>query len=917
MESIEKIRDTSNTKGKEVDYARRLEFFDLKPQLRGPWAIVGKTDRIQGWKLHISTIPGEVISLLNCVVPCLLRHEVTSFKIARDALTLGYLNEGELGRTQVGKFMTIYPKDDETLLSLTLELAQLTKGMHGPRIISDMRLGDVLYTRYGGFNPIVQRDRLGLIRLMIYAPDKTLRLDDYQVPFQHPEGVESPFKEWKLQLTQNTLADPIHKVDGKSTKLFGPGYLILDVIRDQPKGGVFKVLDLRCQESIGIKALKQGRQFCMTDEFDRDMRSRLQRQEMLHKILGQHITIPASDEYFEVEGDGYLPIEWIEGKSIEAFSVTMLEGSCFGLLSLDKKIILFQWYQKLLKVVSQLHAIGYVHRDLTASNVWLGDNEKLYLLDLELCHALDDPTPALGLGTAGFMSPQQANREVPTVADDIYALGCLLILILTGIDPRRIPQNNEADLLYCLLEITQEIPISLLNIIVQCVSHDPANRPSLEIISNTVEQSILELKQNEKAKIKNQNKTYLHREQISYVLSHGIRGLLTQPTIQNDNGIWLSTSTEGGAQHQAKNRYVQQFELRQSANRGISGIVYALSRFARYGFLPQEGIAKVQEAINWLLSSQNTIDANLPGLHFGTAGVSVALVEAINNGLQATSEELLNKIQSGLHKPIDWPDITHGAAGQGIAGFYCFDRLGISSMQEHVEQCAVYLIENQNKEGSWVMPQGVPGMSGEILSGFAHGVAGIVYFLAEYAYRKNDSNIWDVVTRSTNWLQKEGMMHQQGRQKVITWPYSNQNFSRWHWWCHGGPGISLTFIRLYELTGEIRYANLARKALNIHPVNLRYPNLSQCHGLSGLGEIYLEAYRVLGDEEWFDRAQVLAKFIYALKRTTPSGELYWLAEDPHVATADLMVGNSGILHFYLRLLYEGKQFGMPLMLDSI
>ncbi|QEY51112.1 class III lanthionine synthetase LanKC N-terminal domain-containing protein [Legionella longbeachae] len=902
-----------NYRAQDIDYANYLRSFNLEPQLRGPWASVGKTDRIQGWKLHISTIPGEAIRLLNCIIPFLLKHKVPSFKIAKDFMTLGYLNEGELGRTQIGKFMTIYPQDDKHAVQLAQELVQLTQGMLGPRIISDMRLGDIIYTRYGGFNPIIKQDRLGIMRLMIYAPDQSLRIDEYQVPFKCPDGVENPFKNWCLELTQDhNLTESIHIVDGKPTKLFGPGYLILDMIRDQPKGAIFKVLDLRSQNSVGLKVLKQGKQFCMSDYYNRDMRTRLQRQAELHANLSQHLPTPFADDYFEVEGDGYLPLEWIEGKSIETFAVQTLNGASFGALSLDKKILLLTWYQKLIRVVSQLHAMGYVHRDLTASNIWLAENDKLYLLDLELCHALDDPAPAFGLGTAGFMSPQQEKREAPAIADDLYAIGCVLLLVLTGIDPRRIVHKNGDGFLAGLQEITQGAPLPLLKIIIDCTNSNPIIRPSLEVISSVLAQSISELKLKQ---IKSPKETLLTQEEIQNILVHGTQGLLHSGSIQSENGLWLSISIENGAQHQIKHRYTQHYDIRRSANRGVSGVVYALSRLAQFGLLPQEGKIRVQEAINWLISNQYTVDSALPGLHFGAAGVGVALTEAISTGIQNFDESLIKIIYNCLNKTVDWPDITHGAAGQGVAGMYCFDRLGIQSFQENIRQCADYLIASQQADGSWIMPKGVAGMSGEILSGFAHGVAGIAYFLMEFSLRENDSVAWASTLRAINWLQRQAIHQQIDDDSIIMWTYNTKTPVMWRWWCHGGPGIALTFLRLYELTNEKEYANLVRQALRIHPINLRYPNLSQCHGLSGLGDIYLEAFRVLGEEEWLERAAFLAKFIYAMRQTTETGSYYWLAEDPNVATADLMVGSSGILHFFLRLLHQGQHIGVPLLLN--
>src|SRR5262249_49808085 len=122
------------------------------------------------------------------------------------------------------------------------------QGFHGPVIVSDLRLGDVTYTRYGGFNPIITRDRLRQMFLSIHAPDGTLRVDLQQVPFSPPDGVPNPFTNYSFSNcrspVQNALTAPVAGVPSTPSKLFGPGYLVLEVIRHQPKGSIFRAIDL-------------------------------------------------------------------------------------------------------------------------------------------------------------------------------------------------------------------------------------------------------------------------------------------------------------------------------------------------------------------------------------------------------------------------------------------------------------------------------------------------------------------------------------------------------------------------------------------------------------------------------------------------------------------------------------------------
>lgn len=899
-------QDASNLESLQLncdkDYSQLLQSFGLTPTIKDPWAIVGRTPRIQGWKLHISTTPAEATMLFTIVIKHLLNVNVSTFKIVKDEWTLGALNEGDLGETQVGKAMTIYPADDEEAYNLAQQLAFLTKSFHGPIVISDLRLGDVLYARYGGFNPIIQRDRLGLLRLMIYGKEGSLHQDEYTVPFLCPPEVDNIFHDWSFQSTWQQVGDPIHQLNGKQTELFGPGYLAIDVIRRQAKGNIFLAMDLRSQDKVAAKIIKQGKQYCMTDKEGRDIRNRLQRQQELHHFFADKLSIPKADCYFEVKGDGYLPIEWLEGQSLESLAMTTLKGHKWINLSVEIKERLLGYFAQVLHEVKKLHDEGFVHRDLAAANIWITVDDKVYLLDLELCHSVNDLTPAFGLGTMGFMSPQQANRQLPDFADDIFTLGCVLSLLITGLDPRRVVSCNDSDLFRRLSGLTGA-PSALLNIIIACVRENPQDRLTLNELHHAIQQQ-LSVREAEKLII--EQPVPLNIEEI---IAGGLCGILENGVVHTHDGLWLSVEVNGS--HQMQQRFNKQVRLRMSANKGISGVVYALSRLSHLGYCHENLAIRVNKAIDWLMNSMSDApDAGLPGLHFGAAGVAVALSEAISTGLITRTDVHLKFIQKLFIGLIDWPDITHGAAGQGIAAFYVNDIVPEINCLSVAHQAAKYLMDTQRADGSWQMPAGVNGMSGEIITGFAHGVAGIIYFLVEYNKRTGDNRSKIAYEKATNWLIKQAI-EENG---LLEWPYSTTNPNRWQWWCHGGPGIAITYLKLYEETQSSLYAEHARKALSVHPSILCYPNLTQCHGLSGLGEIYMEAYRILGEDIWYQRATNLVETLVHLGRRSPEGVISWLAEDANVATADLMVGSSGILHFLMRYRSKGQEFGIPLLL---
>lgn len=888
-----------------LNYVTTLKKFGLKPNLRYPWAVVSNSSRVQGWKLHLSTIPSEADRVLELICPFLCKRKI-SFKVVQSEFLLGMLNEGGLGDTQVGKFMTIYPQSDTESKEIADYLVRVTKGFHGPVIITDLRLGDIVYTRYGGFNPVITWNRLGQHFFSIYTPAGGLQLDSYDIPFIPPVDIPNPFNHLLLPSNTNKITnlEPLKK-------LFGPGYLFLETIKGHPRGSVFLGLDLRSMDQVSAKVIKQGRQYVATDIHNRDIRTRLQHQEVLHRKLAELISIPKTDSYFEEGGHGYLPLEYIEGKSIEEIVSAQLNNRPWTSLNHNNQKMLLNYLKKAVTEVQKLHAHGYIHRDLTVSNIWIGKDEKVYLLDLELAHAINDPTPPFALGTMGFMSPNQMTKQSPQFEDDIYSLGSVMIYMLTGLDPRYILLRNEKNLTDKLNIITRGAPKELIELIVNCVKENPLDRPSLNMIKTVLQKystignqhflitdKQVNIIQNEK----------LLSDKIKDLIKRGQQGLLKEVVVDQPSGLWLSAKINEKMDTLNDGSY----EVYRDANKGVAGVIYMLGRLARFGYVNNEVSDRVQQIIPWLIVED---ERKLPGLHFGNAGIAVALVEAISGGLIQRNSKISAFIENALAGRLDWPDITHGAAGQGIAVLYCSDYLQNKNLLKLAHRCADYLINTQKKDGSWVMPHGVDGMSGETLTGFAHGVSGMIYFLAEYDRRFDCKHARQAWKAGVNWLIDQAIPTKNG--EALEWDYSDKNKIRWKWWCHGSPGIALTFLRLYEQTQESIFAEIASKSLRIHEADIIHSNLSQCHGLSGLGEIYLEASRVLGDIHWKERAEKIAKTLISLRRESKRGDLTWLVEDPHAFTADLMVGSSSVVHFLLRFSLQGDKMGFPLLLDPI
>lgn len=131
-------------------------------------------------------------------------------------------------------------------------------------------------------------------------------------------------------------------------------------------------------------------------------------------------------------GQPYLILEFVDGQHIDQYCDA-------GQVGIDSRI---RFFLDVLDAVSHAHSNLIVHRDIKPSNVMVSKEGSVKLLDFGIARLLEDETQASaqtnrsgGAMTLLFAAPEQVKGEPVTTRTDVFALGVLLYLLLTGRHP--------------------------------------------------------------------------------------------------------------------------------------------------------------------------------------------------------------------------------------------------------------------------------------------------------------------------------------------------------------------------------------------------------------------------------------------------------------------------------------------------
>lgn len=132
------------------------------------------------------------------------------------------------------------------------------------------------------------------------------------------------------------------------------------------------------------------------------------------------------EPYPDDRGNLYLPMEYIEGQTIEQ------KVNSEGTIPMEEAVSLMC---KILEALQYVHDRNRIHRDIKPSNIMIRPDGSICIIDFGIAKDArvgSGNTVGRIIGTDGYMSPEQANGLNIDRRTDIYSLGCVLYYLLTG-----------------------------------------------------------------------------------------------------------------------------------------------------------------------------------------------------------------------------------------------------------------------------------------------------------------------------------------------------------------------------------------------------------------------------------------------------------------------------------------------------
>ncbi|KQX74175.1 MULTISPECIES: Stk1 family PASTA domain-containing Ser/Thr kinase [Aeromicrobium] len=190
--------------------------------------------------------------------------------------------------------------------------------------------------------------------------------------------------------------------------------------------------DLRLGRTVAVKQLRGD--LSADDTFQ----ARFRREAQSSAALNHPSIVAVYDTGESIDKHGshvpYIVMEYVEGQTLR----DIMRGAENGRKILPERALSIT--ADILSALDYSHRSGIIHRDIKPANVMLTPSGQVKVMDFGIARAIADTSSAMTqtaavIGTAQYLSPEQARGETVDARSDIYSTGCLLYELLTGRPP--------------------------------------------------------------------------------------------------------------------------------------------------------------------------------------------------------------------------------------------------------------------------------------------------------------------------------------------------------------------------------------------------------------------------------------------------------------------------------------------------
>jgi serine/threonine protein kinase len=807
----------------------------------------------QGFKIHLSAISSFAEDLLRDIIPMLVTSNVR-FKVVADPFMLDYVNSKNFPRGASGKFITIYPVNEQDFRVLIERLYEATAARRGPYILSDKPYRDsrIVFYRYGGF---IARHRLTIFgeRLPIIRNGQGMEVADRRLPaFSLPEGIADPFD------SSFTRSEPTPD----RRILLKDRYLVESAITISNSGGVYKGIDRDTGRKVIIKEARpyigSARGHCddAVDVLKKEARALVLLEET--GVAPRRLdTFYAWDHYFLVE-------EYIEGIPLSSYRADERWALTLGHVGDHERVINFCTLLctiglNLLRALSIIHCKGLIVGDLSPQNIIIDQETlKLTIVDFECACVQNTAEQQVdSMFTPGFASRERRQRGSLSVTDDHYAAGCVLYSLIS---PATAFFDLKPDAKRLFLERLSEeygLPPNI-------------NEAILTLMDGSCDRAsgLLSSKQNLK-RLANRQTDNIRPQDIKQLIAGITRYIESTADYARTDRLWP-----------ADYRVFTTNPL--NISYGALGISLYLKQ--ELGTLPDE-------LHGWIRSQTATITKGefAPGLYVGLSGMAWALSEL------GFEEEAVGAMKAAYRSQLlmeGW-DVFYGCSGVGLASLYFWGKTKSEYFLEEAKVLGNHLLRTVLGDGERFQYRNV---DGGCYYGYAHGASGIALFLLYLHKATEESRYLECAQLALEYeiarsIEREGgLTWGRGPDDKITFPY----------WRFGSSGVGSVLIRFHDALHIERYRELAAKAA-LYSIGKYGLFPGQFFGLSGVGEFFIDMYNFTGDPAYIDEAKQIIKRILLYRIDTEIGTAF-PGDDLLRISNDLGTGSAGVGLFLSRFL---------------